>query len=71
MDSGYRLPVKDVVVSVKDFVVDAGGQDVMWKPSPQCPKHWHVLETARGPEPYTILIRACNACVEEQEVKHG
>jgi hypothetical protein len=65
MDSDYNLPLKEVVVPVKDFIVQAGGQDVMWKPSPQCPKHWYVLETNRGPEPYTIRISACGACVRE------
>jgi hypothetical protein len=65
-DDDFNLPLKDTEVSIKDFVVKAGGQDVMWKPSPQCPKHWYILETDRGSEPYTIKISACFACVKEK-----
>lgn len=69
MDSDYSLPVKEVVASVENYCVNIGDQDYMWKPSPQCPKHWFVLETNRGPEPYTLRISPCSRCVEETEIK--
>lgn len=67
LDSDFKLPVKEVIIPVKDVVSSVGGQDYMWRLTPQCPKHWHLLETKRGSEPYTIVIGACDACAKEQE----